>query len=435
MAAALPLLPYPRLRSTLPGRRVCEPPPPPDPISEADLSLIWEGQRYPPGALSGPNGRPLRVLYPGRRGGGAGPDFRDAVIMFGEEQRIGDIELHVRASYYSQHGHHLDPAYEGLVLHVVFQDDAGGWSPLPSGRSVPVAAFAPWVSARTADIATWAEAPPLWTEPCTGAAKRLGEEAVSSAVAQAGRERLLARAGAIARLIASQGAGEALWQALMEALGYGGDRDGFRRLARALPAALLRHLLADTHDPAPQAWSALLAVGGLGGPDSDRRLPPPISPPLRRGGARPANQPQNRLASAAQLLVRARGDLPAFALTTVESATGARALLAAWSLHQGSAAGRGRLPGSLGAARATELLLNAVLPYAIAVRPALAERCLELAAALPLLPPYGKTAFLERNLARAGGKRRPSGALDQQGLLGLQAQWCSRGGCGRCPLS
>jgi hypothetical protein len=25
--------------------------------------------------------------------------------------------------------------------------------------------------------------------------------------------------------------------------------------------------------------------------------------------------------------------------------------------------------------------------------------------------------------------------VEQQGLLSLLAEWCSRGGCGRCPLS
>ncbi|HXH22576.1 MAG TPA: hypothetical protein VNN10_11135, partial [Dehalococcoidia bacterium] len=84
---------------------------------------------------------------------------------------------------------------------------------------------------------------------------------------------------------------------------------------------------------------------------------------------------------------------------------------------------------------AVEVLLNAVLPFAAAVRPELEGRCLELAASLPALPPYGKTAFLEANLAPAGRRRTTRTPLEQQGLLALHAEWCSQGGCGRCPLS
>ncbi len=224
--------------------------PPPDPISEAELSAIWAGQRYPPGALTWADGSAVGVVYPGRRGGGAGPDFRDAVVRIGGEERRGDVELHVRASYFLQHRHHFDPAYDGLVLHVVFADDAGGASPLPGGGRVPVAAFAPWVQARAADIAAWVARPPLWREPCADAAPRLGDAAVAAALRQSGVERFQARGRALERAVAAEGADEALWQALLETLGYGGDRDGFRRLARALPFSLLREVAARADGPA-----------------------------------------------------------------------------------------------------------------------------------------------------------------------------------------
>ena len=407
-----------------------------DPISEAELSYIWQGQRYPPGALSAAAG-PVRVLFPGRRAGGPGPDYRDAVIEVAGRQYRGDVELHVRASGYLQHGHHLDPAYDGLVLHVVFEDDAEGWSPLPCGERVPVAAFAPWVRARSEDIAAWLTAPPLWREPCQGAAARLGGERVRAAVRAAAEARFRARAHLLGAAVAREGEGEALWQALLEALGYGGDRQGFVRLARALPAALLREVTRGAFDAEAEAGarSALLAVAGLGpapvSPGAGLCLPPALSPPLRPARGRPANRPETRLAAAACLFVRLAPDLPSNALASVTAAEDARSLLAAWTVP----ARPGRGVAALGRARASELLLNAVLPFTAALRPDLLPRCLELAAGLPSLPPYGKTAFLEANLAPAPGRRPVQGALDQQGLLALHAEWCSRGGCGRCPLS
>jgi hypothetical protein len=57
-----------------------------------------------------------------------------------------------------------------------------------------------------------------------------------------------------------------------------------------------------------------------------------------------------------------------------------------------------------------------------------------LVAALPPLPPYGKTRFLEANL-KLDGRRFVQRTLEQQGLLAYQGEWCARGGCGRCPLS
>jgi hypothetical protein len=88
----------------------------------------------------------------------------------------------------------------------------------------------------------------------------------------------------------------------------------------------------------------------------------------------------------------------------------------------------------LGPDRAREIVLNVVLPFGL-LQPVLQDRALELAAALPAGPAYGKTCFLEVNLAPAEGKRAVRRALAQQGLLSLLNEWCSRGGCGKCPLS
>jgi hypothetical protein len=406
--------------------------PSPDPISEAELSWIWEGQRYPEGALLGRDGAAVAVLNPGQKGAGPGPDFRNAVVRIGGEERKGDVELHVRASSYLQHGHHLDPGYDGLVLHVVFLDDVGGASPLACGETAPVAAFAPWVEARSADIASWLGRPPLWREPCQTAAVRFGRAGVAEQLRLAGRARFLARMEYLEALAAGEGEGEAIWQAVMEALGYGGDRDGFLRLARALPASLLRDLILRLPQEAQATLEdALLSVGGLSRAPAPLAglLPPALRPGLRSGGGRPANRPQNRLAAAALLFLRARGDIAAYALQTVREAGSVRELISHWSASR-----RGRGSATLGVGRSIEILLNAVLPFA-ARQYELREHSLELAAGLPALPPYGKTAFLERNLAPGDGKRPVKGALDQQGLLDLHARWCSQGGCGKCPLS
>jgi Protein of unknown function (DUF2851) len=104
------------------------------PLSEAELATIWEGQRQPPGSLTTSDGVPVRALHPGRRNEGPGPDFRDAVLLIGGERRQGDVELHLRAGAFYQHGHHRDPAYANLVLHVVYESDgaeATGWRPAP----------------------------------------------------------------------------------------------------------------------------------------------------------------------------------------------------------------------------------------------------------------------------------------------------------------
>ena len=108
------------------------------PLSEATLSRLWAGQRFPASALVTRQGAPLRVLRPGRRGRGPGPDYRDALIAAPSGRLLrGDVELHVRASDFRRHGHHRDARYNGVVLHVVFEDDDADETPLRSSGASP----------------------------------------------------------------------------------------------------------------------------------------------------------------------------------------------------------------------------------------------------------------------------------------------------------
>jgi Protein of unknown function (DUF2851) len=73
----------------------------------------------------------VKILNKGKYDGfNPGPDFRVAVIEVAtesrKEQRKGDIEIHVYASDWYKHGHHKDPEYKNVVLHVVLYDDKKG---------------------------------------------------------------------------------------------------------------------------------------------------------------------------------------------------------------------------------------------------------------------------------------------------------------------
>jgi hypothetical protein len=406
--------------------RMCEPPA--DPLNEADLSTIWAGQRFPPEALTMADGRWVNVLNPGRPNAGAGPDFRDAVFELDGKQRLGDVELHVRASSFRGHGHHLDHAYDGVALHVVYLADEGAETVLAGGGRAPVACFAPWLIGRAEELQSWLAAPAFWQDPCRDAAARLGDEGVNAALREAGQKRFQSRVQRMACEIAISGEAEALWRALLDALGVGGDRDGFRRLAGAFPAALASDIYAKSGAEGLEA--ALLAVAGLGGARGELAdlLPCRLSPAIERPG-RPLNRPERRLAALARLVHKANGDMAALALSSVAEVETAKQLVLPWVVADPSGG-----PALLGFERAQELLVNAVLPFA-ACKEELRTKADWLLLQLPPGQPYGKTAFLEANLARVGGKRRVRNALEQQGLLTMLDEWCRRGGCGRCPLS
>jgi hypothetical protein len=371
---------------------------------ESDLLRLWEGQRFPRRALVTVDGRPLRVVFRGQRGRGPGPDFRGAIIATPEGLLQGDVELHVRTSDFRRHGHHNDPAYGGVVLHVVLFHDEDGETRLPGGGRAPVLALG------GPRLAAWLEQAPRWGEPCRSAVERLGLERVARTLERLGGMRFRQKAAALRkRLAAGEPLEEALWSGLLEGLGYGGEREAFRRLAARVPWTELRARVLDV--PASErAREALAALAGS------------YIPTGVRGGVRPRNRAEGRLAGAAALAARLAG--PGLAASLIgplaEDGDAGGAILRALTAK-----------GLVGRARAIELAANAVLPLAAALcGDAGARQAEEVFAGLPLPARYGNVRHLHD---AAAGLRIDT--RRQQGMLYLQKQYCTQGGCGKCPLS
>jgi len=417
-------------------------PPPPLPLTrpppEHELVQLWQGQHLPPDTLATRDGDLLRVVYRGRLSSGPGPDFRDAVIE-GPEGELwhGDVEVHVRASAFRLHGHGRDHAYDAVVLHLVWEDDEGEDTLLPCGRRVAVVALAPWFQRRRQELARLLKQPDAWREPCFSVLARLGPDAVGDILDRLGDLRFRQKMEGFRRALSAAAADQVLYAAVLEALGYGGQREAFARLAHELPYHRLRAALAG--QPSAEAAACLetmlLAAAGL---TSFR------APGLWRSRClRPANHPRRRLAGAARLLARAPSGLAAYARTCL---IGRQACLApevspAAAVRAWTVAGEGGAsPALVGRGRAIEILVNAVLPFLAAggagADASLQEQALALFRCLPAAGGYGVTAHLERVLALEGGRRLTTSARRQQGLLYLLHAYCRQGGCaGGCPLS
>ena len=89
-------------------------------ISELRLQHAWKNSLWKQTRRDS-TGRTIKILSPGRHNHSDGPDFLDAKIMLDGKLLNGDIEVHHLASDWYAHKHHVDPAYNHCILHVVFQ--------------------------------------------------------------------------------------------------------------------------------------------------------------------------------------------------------------------------------------------------------------------------------------------------------------------------
>jgi hypothetical protein len=105
-------------------------------MHEDFLHFIWKYKLYTDFILFNANGSDIDILNQGKHNFDAGPDFLEAKIKNAEATWVGNIEVHIKSSDWYLHGHHLDKAYNNVILQVAKQHDKDIYS--ENGRLVPV---------------------------------------------------------------------------------------------------------------------------------------------------------------------------------------------------------------------------------------------------------------------------------------------------------
>ncbi|WP_107038396.1 DUF2851 family protein [Brumimicrobium mesophilum] len=92
-------------------------------MQEEYLHYIWRMKRLNFNQLNLTNGVPVTIKEIGWYNLDAGPDFFNGTVIIDGIKWSGNIELHIKSSDWYAHKHHLDEAYNNVVLHVVHEHD------------------------------------------------------------------------------------------------------------------------------------------------------------------------------------------------------------------------------------------------------------------------------------------------------------------------
>ncbi len=430
-------------------------------VPEAFVSWLWE-RRQVVETLRADDGRFVQVVYPGRRAGSWGPDFRGAVVVLDGQVLRGDVEVHVTARDWYAHGHHSDSAYERTVLHVVFEAARAFPAVRSDGEVVPTVALTPHLIAPV-DVALAAWNADLSPDPSLRPCRTPEEAAVL--LDRAGAARFEGKAARFEADLTCVAAPQALWTGVLEALGFAANTSAFRHLADRVPWLEALHLV---RRGGPLALETIL-LGEAGLLPTQRGRFPVDGPSTaienawgatgRRGpahslgwrwvGCRPGNGPVRRVVGAAALVDEELPSLQERMLTALcelppsRAAPALRALLVRsaagyWQMHADFGRPLARPAALVGPDRAAEAVVNAVLPWAAAVGRATGDTLLLDAARAayrehPRLASNQITRHMARQIAGPEAKQVVTTARRQQGLIHIYRGWCDARDCLACP--
>jgi hypothetical protein len=324
-----------------------------DQPSEHLLHLLWQRQDLLSQPLMTLGQQTLTIYRPGRWSRSSGPDFPEAKLRLGEAPiRVGAVEVHVLASDWFRHGHDRDPAYTKVLVHVVWHNDLGTQTVVDAaGREIPQLALSTAISMPLSELQGVIEDERLPTAsgrtltPCQRSLAEMTPETIGRLLDMAGEERWRQKANRFALRVERRGVEQALYETLMEALGFQGNRMPFWQLARLAPLARIREVLATGQSTPMQVQAILYGVSGFLQRWQTARPQPrpaynnyvailtsywePVSALFpeclderqwRLAGIRPANFPQRRIAAAGYWLVAlTQHSLPDFCFTPMRS--------------------------------------------------------------------------------------------------------------------
>jgi hypothetical protein len=420
------------------------------------------------------------------------------MLSLGENgQRLitGSVEVHLKCADWWAHGHHADPRYNNVALHVVLWQVGARPITRADGVSVPTLVLADYITMPTGELLRKVSplVPNLGTlseEPCWQRTQDWPIERLLKPIEAAGDARLLAKAAAMeADLEVIGSADEVFYRGLMDALGYSANREPMRALADALPISQLLTLPLgrDEAERVTLLEAVLLGAGGLlpsQRPDLgtldwlSQQYTDEIDalwrahasalglstdkPPVRGwvvDRVRPANAPPRRLAAAARLLARLlweRGGMLAPFLASANTTSSPEEpgkkwtkLLTVpgdgyWATHSDFGrplSGKGTEEMALvGNSRAADMVVNILLPVLIAQaeledKPDVYEAVLAVYAKYPKLSENKITRAMAGEALGPDRKKAISTARHQQGLIHLYRLYCEARRCYECPLS
>jgi len=449
----------------------------PDAFPERRVLEIW--QDYLPGRtdLVTEDNEPVGIVYAGRPNDDRGADLRDAIIATRQGLLKGDIEIHVKSSSWWGHHHHKDPAYNRVILHVVFWNDAATAVVLQNGHKVPTLALHKFIEVHRDRYVAPVCPSVITLMPCRNTVHRWDSSFMGGVLEEAGEQRFLSRVKDFQEALSRAGAGQTLYEGIMVALGYARNKDAMAALARRMP---LHRLEATASGRMPDTeclagyQARLMGMAGLlpsqqAGWRPTYKIADEWVDKLEKAWAdggetaamsaddwrffkvRPGNYPSRRIAAMSYLLLygRGKGLLVGLMNSLDEAAVDVEYRCLEECLLVGAADYWGRyldfglpagrvVPALLGRERAADIVVNVLLPLADArgqaeAHPELSEKAFDIYRRYPALAENTIEKHMRRQLGL--GRYLVNTARRQQGLLHIYKTRCSQGKCQDCPMS
>ena len=417
-------------------------------MKEDFLHYLWKYKKYAFAKAQTTSGAPITLVAVGQHNQLSGPDFFNASLYIEEQLWAGNVEIHSKSSDWYAHNHEKDPAYDNVILHVVWEHDVEIYR--KNNEVIPTLVLKDYVSQQA--LSNYKKLFEHQSQKWINCEAHI--KSVPAMIQDNWLERLyferLARKTQLIKPILKKVNND--WEAtlfimLLKGFGTKVNASAFQSIGEKVPFAVVRKCAQD-----PFTLEALLLGAGALLPDSTvDSYPMQLQGefdfikhkyglditgimPVQFFKLRPDNFPTIRLSQIAQLYFKTPSLLSkVMAATTIEDLYNLFDIQASvyWDTHYSFGTGQKKRVKKLSKPFVAILLINAVLPlrfyYAQYLGKEEGELLLKM---IQELKPEKNSIIKKFDLIRQKSKN----AQESQALLELKSQYCDVNKCLSCGI-
>ncbi|MFV7234591.1 DUF2851 family protein [Flavobacterium sp. ZB4R12] len=208
-------------------------------MKEDFLHYLWKFKKFDTLNLKTFNDEEITIANVGQYLELAGPDFFNAQITIGDQKWAGNVEIHLKSSDWYVHHHERDTGYENVILHVVWEHDAGIFR--SDNTEIPVLELKKYVEKETVENYQSLMSPKSWIF-CEKQLINIDEFTLKNWQERLFFERLERKSQPIFDLLeqTSQDWEAVLFCLLAKNFGLNTNGEIFLKIARSIPFSIIR---------------------------------------------------------------------------------------------------------------------------------------------------------------------------------------------------
>ncbi len=432
-------------------------------VTEKLVSRIWQHKLVT--ELATDSGEKIHIIHPGRSSNTPGCDFQDAVFAINGKTTTGNIEVHVNSSQWQSHGHHRDPRYNNIALHIVWWHDSQAPTLLQNRQIVPTICLGSFLNSTLDELNNQINLPGNSLTSCPVVGRHSNTESLNKLLTAAGEKRFASKTSLFRKALNKEYAGQVLYRGISRALGYAQNAEPCEELTNKLPITILEEIKTE---PDSTRQALILGAAGLLPSQRHRSIEDRETNKLERiwqsthtaetmeetnwcfFRVRPDNFPTRRLIALSYLISRhgttglhqkilklAKKSPPGAEHRWLESGL-AVAGRGYWRNHFDFGIAQKKNWALLGREKAAAIVINIVLPFACAWGELnsdlkLKKKAAEIYRRYPRAGDNELTRYMKQQLMLNPQARLS--ACQQQGLMHIFKTCCRQRNCTECPVT